>query len=69
MIKRRILAAVLLLAFATGSPLYWNGGAWDTFDFGINLVLASIGFLMLHHKWKRREDKLVTPRKARDIFS
>lgn len=69
MIKRRLIAALLLLAFAIGSPLFWNDGKWDTFHFGVNLILASFGFLFLHHKWKRSETRTVTPDKARDIFS
>lgn len=69
MIKRRIIAAALLLAFAIGSPLFWNDGKWDSLHFGVNLILASLGFLLLHHKWKRAEKRIVTPDKARDIFS
>ncbi|MBV7260145.1 hypothetical protein [Erythrobacter crassostreae] len=69
MIKRRILAAFLLMGFAIGSPLFWNDGSWDNFDFGINLILASFGFLFLHHRWKRREARMLTPTRARDIFS
>ncbi|QFT78154.1 hypothetical protein [Erythrobacter sp. THAF29] len=69
MIKRRIIAAGLLLAFATGAPLFWNGGEWDSLYFGVNLILAALGFLFLHYKWKRTEKPTVTPDKARDIFS
>lgn len=69
MIKRRLIAAVLLLVFATGSPLLWNNGVFDALHFGVNFALAGIGFLVLHHKWKHREDRMVTPDKARDIFS
>ncbi|MCK0128122.1 hypothetical protein [Erythrobacter sp. F6033] len=69
MIMRRILTAIALLAFAIGSVLYRNDGAFDLADFGVNLILGSMGFLFLHHRWKRKEARVVTPQKARDIFS
>ena len=69
MIKRRIITAVLLLAVAVGSPLYWNDGGWSWTAFGINLMFAALGFLFLHHRWKRIEDRTVSPDKAKDIFS
>lgn len=69
MIKRRIFAAIALFAFAIGSVLFWHDGEFDLFSFGLNLILASIGFLFLHHRWKRREAKIVSPNQARDIFS
>nr|WP_298928524.1 hypothetical protein [uncultured Erythrobacter sp.] len=69
MIKRRIFTALALLAFAIGSVLYRNDGQFNLAEFGLNLILASIGFLFLHHRWKRKEARIVTPQKARDIFS
>ncbi|MDA9918561.1 hypothetical protein N9D37_01560 [Erythrobacter sp.] len=69
MIKRRIFAAILLLAFAIGSPLFWSDGDLNMMEFGINLILASVGFLFLHHRWKRKEAKRLSPNQARDIFS
>ena len=69
MIKRRLLAALVLFAFAIGSVLFWNDGEFDLFYLGVNLLLACVGLVFLHLKWKRREDRTVTPEKAKDIFS
>ena len=69
MIRRRIVAAVLLYGFAIGSALYWNDWQVDRVAIGINVILAAICFMVLHRRWKRKEAKIVTPKKARDIFS
>lgn len=69
MIRRRILAFLTLFGAAIGSALYWNGGAFDLTTMSANLVAASLGFLWLHHRWKEREAQIITPKKAKDIFS
>ncbi|MFL0356334.1 hypothetical protein ACI5KX_07610 [Erythrobacter sp. GH1-10] len=69
MIKRRLYAAIVLLAFAIGSVLFWNDGEFDLFAFGLNLIFASIGFVILHHRWKRQEAGRISPSRAKDIFS
>ena len=68
-ILRRALAALILLAFAVGSVLFWNRGGFDTVQFAINLVVASVGFIWLHTRWKAKERRALTPRKVKDIFS
>ena len=69
MIRRRFLAAAILLIAAVGSAYYWNDGAFDLATISANLIAASLGFLFLHHKWKAQEARTMTPKKAKDIFS
>ena len=69
MILRRILAALVLVVFAIGSALYWNDWRFDLRVLSINLIVACVGFLVLHRRWKRREARILTPDKAKDIFS
>lgn len=66
---RRLLAAMILLVFATGSVLFWNRGGFDTVQFAINLGVATLGMLWLHLRWRAREARELTPSKAKDIFS
>ncbi len=66
---RRALAALILLAFATGSVLFWNRGAFDTVQFAINLAVASAGMIWLHLRWRAKERRALTPSKAKEIFS
>lgn len=66
---RRALAALILLVFATGSVLFWNGGEFDMVQFAINLAVATIGMVWLHLRWRARERRAMTPNKARNIFS
>ncbi|MEL6708708.1 MAG: hypothetical protein AAFP79_10525 [Pseudomonadota bacterium] len=68
-ILRRIAAAFILLAFALGSVLFWNRGGFNTVQFAINLVVASVGFIWLHTRWKAKERRALTPSKVKDIFS
>ncbi|GMN03595.1 hypothetical protein [Erythrobacter sp. MTPC3] len=68
-LRKRLLAAVIIVVFAIGSVLFRNNGNFDLASFGLNLILGSIGFLFLHHRWKKREARTITPEKARDIFS
>lgn len=67
--KRRILAALLLLGVAAGSTLYWTAGSFDPLTGAINLAAALAGLLLLHLRWKRQEARRIGPDKARDIFS
>ena len=69
MIRRRIFAAFALTLFAIGSALYWNDWKFDSVLVGLNVIVASIGFLLLHHRWKRQEARAMTPKKAKDVFS
>lgn len=68
-LQRRLVAAILLLGFATGSVLFWNDGGFDLGQFAINLVVAVAGFAFLHHRWRAKERRALTPRKVEDIFS
>ncbi|MEO1488884.1 MAG: hypothetical protein AAFR88_05540 [Pseudomonadota bacterium] len=68
-IKRRIFAAVILILCATGSVFFWNRGSFDLFEFSFNLGVAGVGFLVLHHRWKAKEARELTPGKVEDIFS
>ena len=67
-IRRRLVAAFLLLAFATGSVLFWNEGAFDLPQFAVNIVVAIAGFAWLHFRWRAQEQAALTPGKVKDIF-
>lgn len=69
MIRRRIFAALALAIFAIGSALYWNDWQIEPFSLGLNIAVASVGFLILHYRWKRQEARAMTPTKAKDVFS
>ena len=69
MIRRRLFAALALGIFAFGSAFYWNDWRFDPILVGLNVIVASIGFLILHHRWKRQEARALTPKKAKDVFS
>lgn len=68
-IRRRLLAALLLYAFAIGSAFFWNDWQLDWIDMGSNLALATAGLILLHLRWRAREKKAMTPKQVRDIFS
>ncbi|MGB7374878.1 hypothetical protein [Pontixanthobacter sp.] len=68
MIRRRVLAAILLLTFAIGAPLFWNGGTVNTVPIATNIALACAGMVLLHFRWRAQEQAELTPRKAKDIF-
>lgn len=68
MIRRRVLAAILLLIFAIGAPLFWNGGAVNMVHMATNIALAFAGMIFLHFRWLAREQAELTPTKAKDIF-
>ncbi|MEM9500461.1 MAG: hypothetical protein AAF941_01320 [Pseudomonadota bacterium] len=69
MIRRRILAALVLIGFAVGSALFWNGGEVNWMTLGLNLATAGAGFVYLHMRWRKLEKRALTPKKAKDIFS
>jgi len=66
---RRLFAAVALIVAALGSVLLWNDGRVDWLDLAINMAAASLGFLMLHYRWRSQERRAMTPGKMKDIFS
>lgn len=68
-LRRRLVAALLLVVFAIGSVLLWNDGRVDWSDLAINLFAAACGLLVLHYRWRRQERRAMTPRKLKDIFS
>lgn len=72
MIRRRIIAAILIYGFALGSVFFWQMDR--PFDAQLpllllNFVFATTGFAILHFRWRRRERAMITPKKAEDIFS
>ncbi|MEE4538673.1 MAG: hypothetical protein V2J51_09315 [Erythrobacter sp.] len=67
--RHRVFAAATLMIFAIASALFWNGGAFDPVLLGGNLLVACIGFLVLHHRWKQREKRAVSSTNLKDIFS
>lgn len=70
--KRRIFAALLIYGFALGSVFFWNAErpfAAQAPQLILNFALGTIGLAILHFRWKRQEDQIVSPDKARDIFS
>ena len=69
MILRRIIAAILLFGIAIGSVLFWEGANPDWITLGINIGLATIGFIFLHFRWKKKEAQAITPQKIRKEFS
>ncbi|MEM1197505.1 MAG: hypothetical protein AAGH57_15490 [Pseudomonadota bacterium] len=68
-VLRRALAAIALGGFAIGSVLFWNAGEFDPVQFAINAVVASVGFVWLHFRWRAQERRALTPGKVKDIFS
>lgn len=68
MIRRRIVAAITLLGFAVGSALFWNDGEVEWVTLGLNLATACAGFVYLHVRWRKLEDRALTPQKAQDVF-
>ena len=68
-LRRRLLAAIVLYGFAIGSSLFWNDWQLDWPSLAINLLAASAGLIILHTRWRSREAKAMTPAKIRDIFS
>lgn len=63
MIKRRVLAAIILLAVAIGSSFYWTGAiSWT------NIIVAMVGLILLHFRWRRQERGRLTPRQAGEVF-
>lgn len=69
MIRSRIFAFLVLFGAAIGSALFWNDGAFEWITLGANLVAATVGFVWLHYHWKQREARIMTTKKAKDIFS
>lgn len=68
-LMRRALAAMLLFGSATGSVVFWNGGAFDLVQFAINLFVAGAGLVWLHLRWRVRERRALTTGEVEDIFS
>ncbi|MEM7664227.1 MAG: hypothetical protein AAF250_00085 [Pseudomonadota bacterium] len=68
MIWRRIVAAVALFGFAVGSALFWNDGEVDWVTLGLNLATACAGFTYLHMRWRKLENRALTPQKVQDVF-
>lgn len=66
---RRLLAALVLLGFAIGSVLFWNDGRFDLIQLAFNALVAVIGFVWLHRRWRAKERAAMTPKKVKDIFS
>lgn len=69
---RRFLAAIVLYGCAIGSVVFWHAG--DPLRAHLPLILlnsgfATIGLLVLHLRWKRREARMLTPDRVRNIFS
>lgn len=67
-LRRRVLAAVLLYVFAVGSALFWNDWEFNSLAMAINLIAATSGLLILHLRWRAREKEAMTPKKIRDTF-
>ena len=68
-ILRRVLAAIILLAFAIGSVLFWNRGQFDYVQLSINLLVTALGMVWLHLRWREKERRELTPGKVKGIFS
>lgn len=66
---RRLFAALILVGFAVGSVLFWNNGRFDALQFGFNSIVAVVGFIWLHIRWRAKERAAMTPSKVKDIFS
>jgi hypothetical protein len=68
-LKRRMVAAVLLVGTALG--VTWLRAAGEQFwiELAINLLTACAAFGFLHYRWRAREQREMTPAKAKDIFS
>lgn len=69
MIGRRIFAFTAFFGAAIVSALYWADDGFEWLKLGTNLVAATIGFVWLHYHWKAKEARIMTPKKAEDIFS
>ncbi len=69
MILRRVLAAMILFAFAIGSSLYWADWTLDPRTLAVNCIVAVLGLVLLHFRWRAGERKIVTPKQGKDTFS
>ena len=68
-LKRRLVAAMLLVGTAIVTSVLRSEGNQRWFDLITNVVIALVALGLLHLRWRSRERKIVTPEKARDIFS
>jgi uncharacterized membrane protein YqjE len=77
---KRLLAALLLFGVAIGSALYWSEGElvlwyWKegkrltVSALPVNLIVAFLGCIWLHFRWRARERRALDPSKVKDIFS
>lgn len=68
-LMRRIIAAMLLVGTTIVTALLRSGGTQRWVDLSVNIVVAVIALAFLHFRWRARERKMLSPDKARDIFS
>lgn len=68
-LKRRIVAAVLLLGAAAVATWLRAPSEYFWIELGLNLTIAWAAFGVLHFRWRAREERQITPDKAEDIFS
>ncbi|MDJ0977978.1 MAG: hypothetical protein QNI87_05530 [Erythrobacter sp.] len=71
-LTRRLFAAVLLYGFAIGAVFFWRSEGPISEQgsmMAINLMFATLGLVILHFRWRRQEARVLTPKKAEDIFS
>jgi|GEM_PF-1189248 len=66
---RRIFAALILLATATGVSLFRNDGAVLAIDLGSSIVIALVAFGLLHLRWRKQEARGLARQKIKDTFS
>ena len=68
-LKRRMVAAVLLVGAALGVTWLRTEGDQFWIALGLNLLAAWAAFGFLHFRWRAREQREIPPAKAEDIFS
>ena len=72
MIRRRVIAAMAIIAVAVGSPFFWrvaNGSQVELYSIATNCLFGAIAFAILHFRWRMKEKRRMSPKQARDTFS
>lgn len=68
-LMRRVVAALILSGAAIALAVTRSDGPQMWVELGAGLLASAIALLLLHLRWSARERRLLSPGKARDVFS